>query len=162
MFQSTISVCKSVAVAACATTLLAACGSYSANTGSDAQVMNTRRGLSLAQWFSKQGLTAEEIKTVNAILNYVSIMGGPTGNAEDAARFAERKLDALGLDGLGLSDVGPILALKSLTHLTVTLNSFSQAQIEELLVGLPNLRTISVDGHIQCRPDLNPKVKCLK
>jgi Leucine-rich repeat (LRR) protein len=124
--------------------------------------MSTRRGLTLTQWFSKQGLTAEEIKTVDAILDYISLSGGPKGNPEAAARFAERSLDILSLDSLGLTDVGPILELKSLSHMTLTGNSFSQSQIEALITGLPNLRIIVVDANIQCRTDLNPKVKCLK
>ncbi len=162
MPTTTFSFIKSFALALCASSLLIACGTDANTDALDAKVMNTRRGLSLAQWFSKQGLTAQEIKTVDAILNYISLTGGPSGNPETVARYAERSMDILSLDSLGLNEVGPILQLKSLSHISLSGNAFSQSQIEELITGLPKLRTIVVDANIQCRNDLNPKVKCLK
>jgi hypothetical protein len=142
--------------------LLCSCGAGRNNSLSKSNIMTTRKGLSVAQWFSKKDLTPEEIKTVDAILDYISRNGGPSGSPEVVARYAERKLWAMSLDGSRLSDIGPILALKKMTHLTLVDNFFSQSQIEELLTGLPELRTILVDDYIQCRPDLNPKVTCLK
>ncbi len=162
MFSFNLSNFKTALIASVACVFFTACGTSAQVETTESRVMNTSRNLSISQWFSKQGLSAEEIRTVDAILDYIRLSGGPSGDVAAVARFAERKLDVMALDGAELRESAPLLALKSLVHVTLTGNYFSQAQINELISSLPNLRTISIDASVVCPTGLNPRVTCLK
>lgn len=162
MFSFKLSKFKTALIAASACIFVTGCGTSAHVETSESQIMNASRNLSISQWFSKQGLSAEETRTVDAILDYIRLSGGPSGDVAAVARFAERKLDVMALDGADLRDSSPLLALKALVHVTLTGNFFSQAQINELISSLPNLRTISIDASVVCPTGLNPRVTCLK
>ncbi|MEY4065033.1 MAG: hypothetical protein RIR26_1241, partial [Pseudomonadota bacterium] len=56
---------KSLAIVFSGMILLCSCGAGRNNSLSKSNIMTTRKGLSVAQWFSKKDLTPEEIKTVD-------------------------------------------------------------------------------------------------
>lgn len=162
MWRMQLSNFKSVAFFSAMFLVLVGCGHPNDNSSSSSNILEARRNLTIAQWFSKQGLSPAEIITVDAILESIVSMGGPANNPAAAAVFAERKLDSLSLDGRGISEIGPILAIKGIAHMSISQNNLTQAQFDELLAGLPNLRTLLVDPNIVCRKELNPRVTCLK
>ncbi|MEY4064364.1 MAG: hypothetical protein RIR26_572 [Pseudomonadota bacterium] len=117
--------------------------------------------LTTEEWFSKKDLTPEEVRTVDALLDAIPSFGGPSGNPTGAARWASGRLDSLSLDGLKLTEIGPVLTLKGLVTLSLHGNKLQQEQIDALLAGLPNLRTLVIDAGLKCDEAKFPKVTCL-
>lgn len=122
----------------------------------------TRPALSATQWLTKANISAEEARTVDALLKTIADFGGPRDNPVAAAKWAERNMQIAALSDEDLSEIAPILVFKRIVTLTITGNKFTQAQLNELLAGLPNLKTLVKDKHLKCDNIKYPKVVCLE
>lgn len=117
------------------------------------------RKLTAEQWFSKKGISAEEARTVDAVIDSIQVMGGPESKPATLARWAERNVQILALDNLGLTEVSPILVFKNVTTLSLSGNKLTQKQIDQVLISLPKLKILTIDSGLNC--EVNRKVKCL-
>ncbi|MBM3380950.1 MAG: hypothetical protein FJY29_00720 [Betaproteobacteria bacterium] len=120
-----------------------------------------RAPLSATQWLTKDKISAEEARTVDALLVTISDYGGPKGDPVAAARWGERNLQIATLGEEGLTEIAPILAFKRIVTLSIPGNKFTQDQLNELLAGLPNLKTLVKDKNLKCDTIKYPKVTCL-
>ena len=118
------------------------------------------RQLTAVEWFTKKNISVEEEKTVDAIIEILRKDEGRTESPENLARWAERNLQILMLEGQKLSNISPLLALRNLSTLSIIGNSFRQSQVDELVRGLPKLRNLVTDPGVSCRANL--KVNCLQ
>ncbi|NBW81095.1 hypothetical protein EBR21_05010 [bacterium] len=121
--------------------------------------LKPRNLLSATEWLGKKNISEEEARTVDALLESISIMDRKSGSGESLARWAESGLQIVLLDGKNLTNISPILAFKNISTLHITGNRFSQPQIDELLKGLPKLKNLVLDPGLNC--SANPKVNCL-
>lgn len=121
-----------------------------------------RTGLSPVQWLTKQNITEAEAKTVDALLSSIEVFGGPSGNPEAAARWAEGRMHIAFLAGLNLTEISPILVFKRIRTLYITGNKFTQKQFNALIENLPNLKTVVKDPSIQCDSTAYPQIACLE
>ncbi|MEN9810180.1 MAG: hypothetical protein RLZZ488_1747 [Pseudomonadota bacterium] len=130
------------------------------NNGQAVQTAPAVRTLSAEDWLSKKNLNAEEERTVDAILDSMTMYHLNIEKTADLARWAARKLDHVDLSGKNLTNISPILAFKNISTLHLLGNKFTQRQIDELLKGLPKLKTLVTDEGLSCSANL--KVTCLK
>ncbi len=119
-----------------------------------------RTGLTLTQWLTKQNISTEESRTVDAILENITEIELRKGEPAELARWADKNLQVLSLDDKNLTDISPILTLKNISTLSIVGNKFTQSQVDELVTGLPKLRNLLTDRGVSCRA--NPKVTCLQ
>ncbi|MEY3903033.1 MAG: hypothetical protein RL189_2339 [Pseudomonadota bacterium] len=131
-----------------------------ANNDQTVQSVTAVRTLSAEEWLSKKKLSAEEERTVDAILDSMSMYHVNIEKPADLARWATRKLEHVDLSGKNLTNISPILAFKNVSTLHLLGNKFTQRQIDELLRGLPKLKTLVTDEGLNCSANL--KVTCLK
>jgi len=129
---------------------------------SGVQKMSTkaRTGLTLTQWLTKQNISVEEGRTVDAIIANITEIEMRKGEPAELARWADKNLQVLALDDKNLTDISPILTLKNISTLSIVGNKFTQTQVDELVTGLPKLRNLVTDRGVSCRA--NPKVTCLQ
>lgn len=120
---------------------------------------NSPRKLTAAQWFSKQNISPEEARTVDAIISSIESMGGPESKGATLGRWAERNVQMLALDNLRLTEISPVLVFKNLTTISLIGNKLTQKQINEILTSLPKLKILTIDSGLNC--DVNRKVTCL-
>lgn len=126
------------------------------------QSLITGKPLTAAQMFTKQGTSDAEAKTVDAILTNLDDFGSREKDVRKAVEWAERNLKMLALDGYGLTNVAPILFFKNIETLTLSGNKLTQDQFDQLLAGLPKLKTISKDPGLKCDQYKYPRVRCLE
>jgi predicted nucleic acid-binding protein len=124
------------------------------------QIEVKSRRLSAVEWFTKQNVTAEEERTVDAIIESLRNVDLREGTPQSLALWAERNLQVLQLDDRKLSNISPILAFRNISTLSIVGNSFSQSQVDELLRSLPRLKNLLTDRGISCRA--NSQVTCLQ
>jgi hypothetical protein len=133
-----------------------------ANNQQNANRTQSRNSLTATEWLTKQNISAEEERTVNALLRSIADIGGPSNDPTAAARWADKKLQIAVLSDEGLTEVAPILVFKKIVTLTISGNKFTQEQLNQLLAGLPNLKTLVKDKNLKCDNLKYPKVVCLE
>ena len=121
-----------------------------------------RSGLTATQWFTKEGVTPAESKTVDALIKSIGDYGGPVNGPVSAARWADKYMQIVSLNDEGLTEISPILVFKKIVTLSMSGNNFTQDQLNELLASLPNLKTLVKDKGLKCDSIRYPKVTCIE